>query len=318
MNMLQIAPLVSVCMPAYNAEKYIQAAIDSILAQTYKNIELIVVNDGSNDGTEAILKSYGNKIFYVTQENSGQTTTANRALSLAKGKYVKFFDADDILSKRFIESQVNILNGSDSLIATAKWGRFFNDDLNTFTLNPETVWRDLKPIDWLVESLQNGPNMMQCGLFLIPKKILDKIGGWDQRLSLINDFEFFIRVLLSADGLKFSDQSILYYRSGVSGTVSNQTSRIAYESAYLSTNLGVDKLLSFENSSRVKYVSANILQLWAYSFYPIHKDLYLNSIERVKQLGGSTYSFPCGGFTKLLSTILGWKIAKKIKIFFHF
>ena len=174
----------------------------------------------------------------------------------------------------------------------------------------------MKPIEWLVESLSEGPNMMQCGLWLIPRVVLEKSGLWDERLSLINDFDFFIRVLLASTEVLFTPGAVLYYRSGLTSSLSAQKSRSSYESAFLSTKLGVERLLEFENSARTRKVAANIFQLWKYEFFPSQLDLYKTSKLIIKKLGGSSYPFPSGGSTKLLVTFFGWKLVKKMKAAF--
>lgn len=307
-------PLVSICMPAYNAEAYIAQAINSLLAQSYENIEIIIINDGSTDGTTGILNSYQQpniKIFH--QANKGQCAAANLAFHHSTGEYIKFMDADDLISADFIKNQVHVLNNNRNQVASASWGRFYNDDLNSFKLNPEPVWKDMKPIDWLVESFWNGANMMQCALWLIPREILHKSGLWNERLSLINDFDFFIRVLLTAEEIKFTSDAILYYRSGIENSLSKQKSRKAHESAFLSTKLGIEYLLAAENSNRVRKIAADNMRMWSYEFYPRHMDLYHKSEEIIKSLGGSSFEFPAGGITANLVRVLGWKLTKRIK-----
>lgn len=307
-------PLVSVCIPAYNAEKHLSTALDSILGQSYPKIEIIVVNDGSTDGTADVLESYRSKgVISINQDNKGQCAAANAAYLNSSGDYIKFFDADDLLSPDFIANQVKRIDGRKDMVASASWGRFQNDNLNSFKLNPESVWRDMKPVDWIVESLWNGPNMMQCALWLIPREILNQSGIWNERLSLINDFDFIIRVLLNSQKILFTENAVLYYRSGVGSSLSGQKSRKAYESAYLSTELGVQSLLAYENSERTRKICADSFQLWKYQFYPQEMDLYLKSKKWIKKLGGSQYPFPCGGVTKKLLKILGWKLIKRLK-----
>ena len=93
---------ISVIIPVYNGEKYIQRCVDSVLNQTYSDIEIIVINDGSTDNTENILKSYSN-IVLINKENEGVSKARNTGLSLAKGDYVYFCDADDYLEKNAFE-----------------------------------------------------------------------------------------------------------------------------------------------------------------------------------------------------------------------
>lgn len=309
-------PLISVCIPAYNAAEYIEDCLNSLINQTYKNIEIIVVNDGSTDNTLQKIQSFSDeRIKIINQENKGQCSATNAAFDVSNGTYIKFFDADDILSKDFIKNQVNCLNGKTNAIASASWGRFMNKDLNTFVLNKEPIWRDMEPIEWLIGSL-NGASMMQCGIWLIPRAIIEKAGLWNEKLSLINDFEFFTRVLLVSDEVLFTEHAILYYRSGIINSLSASKTSIAYQSAYLSIELGVKTILRFENSTRTKRICANIFKLWSYDFYPSEMDLYHKSIHWVNNLGGSNFKFPAGGKTKLATLFLGWKLVKRIKLGF--
>lgn len=308
-------PLVSVCMPCYNAEKYIQSTIDSLLQQTFKNFEVIIVNDGSTDQTWSILQKQPDpRIKIINSENKGQCAAANLAYSYAKGDFIKFMDADDLISDNFLELQVaNILSQPNS-IASAEWGRFYGNDMSTFSLNPETVWTDMTPIDWLCESLKEGHNMMQCALWLIPRPILNSSGLWNESLSLNNDFEFFIRVLLCAQQVKFTKGAILYYRSGITTSLSWQKSKKAYYSAYNSINLGINHLISFENSERTRHISCDIYKIWSYEFYPTQMKLYRFSIHKSKTYGKSNMLYRSGGITKVFSALLGWKLTKRIKI----
>lgn len=101
--------LVSVILPAYNAESFIFDAIDSVLTQTYKNLELIIIDDGSTDNTASIISNYKG-IRYLHQQNSGAATARNHGISVAKGKFIAFIDADDLWLPEKIEEQVNFLN----------------------------------------------------------------------------------------------------------------------------------------------------------------------------------------------------------------
>jgi len=108
--------LISIIMPAYNAEKYIHDAIQSVLAQTHKNWELIIINDGSQDSTETIIKNINNnKIILISQKNSGVSSARNQGLKLAKGEYITFLDADDILPPRSLESRITYMKKNPNI-----------------------------------------------------------------------------------------------------------------------------------------------------------------------------------------------------------
>ena len=107
----QIPPLISVILPAYNAERFLEEAIDSILAQTYKNFELIVLNDGSTDRTEEIILSYNDpRIRYIKNEsNLKLIKTLNKGIALARGKYIARMDADDISLPTRFEKEIEFM-----------------------------------------------------------------------------------------------------------------------------------------------------------------------------------------------------------------
>lgn len=308
------APLISICMPVYNAAAYIKDSIQSILAQTYSRWELIVVNDGSTDGTERILNAFIDeriKVFY--QKNKGQSAAANQAFNLSVGEYIKFFDADDLLSPNFLAAQINRLAKNPDCIVSAQWGRFYDDNLDTFKLNPETVWRDISPDEWLVTAWMDAQPMMQCALWLIPRNTLHLSGLWDEKLSLINDFEFFSRVLLNSKKVLFEPEATLYYRSGLKGSLSGIKTRASAESAFLAIKSAYSLLLKYRNDAKAQLACSNIWQNFIYEIYPNHSDLITDAKANLALLPKPTLSYPCGGYTKIAKQLIGWKATKRLK-----
>lgn len=108
----QKSPLVSVIVAAYNAEKYLEAAIESIYRQTYSQIEIVVIDDGSTDKTQKIIQRYTKSLYYFFQENRGQPAAQNYGISQARGTYITFLDSDDIYLPNKIASQVAILENN--------------------------------------------------------------------------------------------------------------------------------------------------------------------------------------------------------------
>ena len=303
--------LVSVLIPCFNAEAYIGAALDSVLAQTYSPIEVIVVDDGSTDGSLGVLDRFRERgVEVIVQDNAGQCAAANRALAQAKGKYIKFFDADDLLHPEMIERQMRALAGRSDAIALGEWARFHHRT-DEALFKPLAMYRNAKPVDWLTSEFLTGEPMMQCAMFLVPRSILDRTGGWDESLSLINDFEFFARVLVAGAEIVYAPGARMYYRSSLSGSLSAQKSRAAAESAALALRLGTSHLLAAENSPRTRRAAANMLQTFEYTFYPEFADLRRTLAARIDQLGGSDLK-PDGppGFHALRPWI-GWRAARR-------
>jgi glycosyltransferase involved in cell wall biosynthesis len=308
---------VSVVIPAYNAAAYIKQTVLSVLNQTYENLEVIIIDDGSTDCTKAKISSFNDpRIIYVEQPNSGQCKASNLGIKLSKGKYIKFLDADDLINCSHIELMVRMLQKEQNAICGCEWSRFYNNDLSTMTTESQEMWNYHLPIEWLKHVLQQKGNMMSAWLWLIPRRLLDEVGYWDERLSLNNDFEFSCRLLLHVEKVVFAGGAQLFYRTG-GETLSVTKTKKAYEAAYLSTQLGCEHLLKAEDSILMKRICANRYQSWVFQIYPSYPKLYKEMEIEIKRLGGSTLILDGGVFLKILIKLFGWKIAKRIQKFFY-
>lgn len=139
-------PLVSVIIPCYNVEKYINKCIDSVLSQTLKDIEVIAIDDGSNDSTYEILKSYKDSRLKVeTQENMGQAKTRNKAIKKAKGEYLFFLDSDDYIDNDLLEKlYVKTIDGYDIVTCDGKKVYEDNDSIDDLNNYKEYTDNDIK------------------------------------------------------------------------------------------------------------------------------------------------------------------------------
>jgi glycosyltransferase involved in cell wall biosynthesis len=304
---------VSIIVSAYNAEKHIAQTLESILAQTYSNLEIIVVDDGSTDKTLTILDQYrSNSVCVISQENKGQDAALNMGYKYCSGDFVKFMDSDDIINPEMIDLQLGVLGNSDEFVAYGEWARFYNDNTNSARFNKHDNWCDMAPIDFLT-STDIGP-MLQCGIMLIPRKIIEKSGLWDERLILFNDTEFFTRVLLNSKGIKFSSGAKLYYRSGQENSISIQTKRPFFESTFLATCLIAKNLISFEDSVRVRKLISNMYLSQYYKLYPLYPELRSAHELKIKEFGYGTLK-PYGGFVfNLFNYFFGWKKTRKLQV----
>jgi glycosyltransferase involved in cell wall biosynthesis len=311
-------PLVSIIIPCYNAGAYIGDTLRSIIDQTYQNIEIIVIDDGStDDSVERIQEINDKRIHILHQPNRGQGAASNTGFQLSRGEYIKFFDADDIMCQEHVELQVRKLNGRKDAIASSEWYRFFNDDLSTAVYATETVWQDLKPMDWLKRSLTQQYDMMAAWLWLIPRELLQQAGGWDERLSLNNDFEFSVRLLLRCNEVLFTRGAKVYYRSGRKDALSWSNSKHAFEAAILSTELACSYLLAAENSALIRSICADRYQEWCFRIYPKHPEILKFLEEKVASYGGSAREMEGGRLFHRMSRLVGWKMAKRVKFFFY-
>jgi hypothetical protein len=166
----------------------------------------------------------------------------------------------------------------------------------------------------MVEAWADARPMMQCAIWLIPRQVLERSGGWDEELSLINDFEFFARVLCHTEEILFTPSTTLYYRSGLSGSLSGQKSRKAVESAFHSLIRGTGHLLQRRDDALARRSCANLLQDFIYTYYPNHADLRRNMNLRIAKLGGSDLLPGGPPRFEMLRKFLGWRIARLIQL----
>lgn len=184
-------PLISIIIPVYNGENYMREAIDSALAQTYSNFEVLVINDGSNDNgkTEEIALSYGDKIRYFKKENGGVSSALNKGIAEMKGEYFSWLSHDDVYTPDKLQKSVDVLEGyidKNVLVYCAS----MHIDKNSQPLGNQNnaTASETKLISW-EEALREIFKLGAYGgcNFLIPKKAFDICGGFDEDLRFIQD-----------------------------------------------------------------------------------------------------------------------------------
>lgn len=176
-------PLVSVLMTVYNREKYVGEAIESVLSQTYQNWELIITDDQSKDNSVSIIQSYVEKDarihLYINEHNLGDYPNRNRAASLAKGKYLKYLDSDDLLYPWTLGCFVSMMERNPE----TKWGMLYDSDkvtINPFVLTPEESYH-CNYFKTLI--FHKGPLAS-----IITKEAFDAVGGFSGKQHL-GDYE---------------------------------------------------------------------------------------------------------------------------------
>jgi glycosyltransferase involved in cell wall biosynthesis len=305
-------PLVSILIPAFNAEASIGDTIGSALAQTWQRKEIIIVDDGSTDQTLAAARRFASKeVVVVTQKNQGAAAARNHAFSLSHGDYIQWLDADDLLSPDKVAKNMAAAEEclSTRTLFSSGWG-YFRYRTDSAKFSPTSLWCDLSPVDWLLRKM--GENLhMQTATWLVSRELTEAAGPWDVRLLSDDDGEYFCRVILASDGIRFVPEAKVYYRISPSNRLSLVGMSDKKKDAMLvSMKLHVKYIQSLEQSDRVRAACMIYLQSWLPSFYPERPDI-VEELEKLAKELGSHLEVPLLRWKYAwLKPIFGYRFAK--------
>ena len=309
-------PLVSVLIPAYNAEAWISDTLRSAIAQTWEPKEIIVVDDGSTDRTLAVARQFeSDQLRVVTHKNQGASATRNKAYSLSKGDYVQFLDADDLMAPDKIARQMEALGPSPNkrTLLSGSWGRFMYRYYRT-KFTPSPLWCDLSPVEWLIRKMKLDL-YMQTASWLVSRELAEAAGPWDTRLLGDDDGEYFCRVLLASDGVRFVPESKVYYRSAGASSLSyigHSDRKMAAQ--WCSMELHIGYIRSLEDSPRVRDACVTYLQNWLVFFYPHRPDLVKQAEEMAVSLGGNLHPPALSWKYSWIAALFGREQARRAQV----
>jgi len=309
-------PLVSILIPAFNAEEWIADTLKSALAQSWEQKGIIVVDDGSSDHTLAIARQFASKdVSILTQDNQGAAAARNKAFSVSQGDFIQWLDADDLLAPDKITKQMEAVDQcrSKGMLLSSAWGRFmYRSHRAEFT--PTPLWCDLSSVEWLLRKM--GQNLhMQTATWLASRELTEAAGPWDTRLLGDDDGEYFCRVLLKSDGIRFVPEARVFYRmSGVNSLSYIGRSDRKMEAHFRSMQLHIGYLRSLEDSERVRAACVRYLQTWLIHFYPERLDIVKQAAQMAAELGGQLAVPRLSWKYSWIRAIFGWSLAKRAQV----
>ncbi len=286
---MQDAPLVSIIIPTYNSGSLVCQAIDCSLNQTYRNCEIIVVDDGSTDGTEQLLKKkYTGRITYIYQKNKGAGGARNTGIKDATGKYLQFLDADDLLHPDKISMQVKQLQGiSDKALSYCDYVRCDIDDLTVTHNRTSPLLQNDSPVDDIMMKWETELSIpMHC--FLFDTAIFKECGiAFDESLPSNEDWDCWMNVFALGPRVVFVDRVLAYYRIR---NGSRCKDRLKMRRGYLrainrqiqknrSNRAIVEKLKTRKKQIRYLYRDVSPLMRIMELFPPVVKKTYLNNVR---------------------------------------
>lgn len=312
-------PMVSVIIPVYNKASFVKETLESVLSQSYTNTELVLVNDGSTDGSIQILREFQQKfpgkVRVIDSINLGVSAATNLGIHAAKGEFIQFLDADDLMSPDKIEKQINLLSGKGpNEIATCEWVTF-QSHIDLYNRVPYSVFRDFSSGLDLLLLFWNQQEMMAISSYLTHRDLIFKAGPWDETLTINQDGEFFCRVLARAKGVLFEPEAKVFYRQPGVNNVSQQRSAKAAKSLLESYIAYEETVLEFEDSKRIRTALKKVYQKYLYDIFPHYPELLEKASNRMRLLRIKEKTYIGGPKFRMLSKCIGFERALRLKRF---
>ena len=308
-------PLVSILIPAFNSQEWIADTLRSALAQSWERKEIIVVDDGSTDHTLAIARQFESQgVRVIPQSNQGAAAARNKALSLCQGDYIQWLDSDDLLGPDKIALQMNAVeqHRNKRVLISGPFGRFKYRYYRTQFI-PTALWCDQSPLEWMIRKL--GQNVyMQTATWLVSRELTETAGPWNTKLMGDDDGEYFCRVLLASEGIRFVPGAKVYYRAPWFGTLSHigQSTR-KIEAHWLSMRLHISYVRSLEDSERVRAACLRYLQTCYIYFYPERLRIVEAVQKLAEELGGQLEPPRLSWKYSWVQTLFGWAVTKRLQ-----
>jgi len=252
--------MISVCIPTYNRKAYLKEALDSVFRQSFKDFEVIVLDDGSTDGTEEMIKALNLPIRYYRQTNHGQPQPNNRLVELARGKYICFLDSDDVFLDDALERLYAAVDGADDKIAYGSYIRI-DEDSNEIGQDKKRLYSgDIT--EKLFQKI-----FVHCVCTLIPRKLFQEVGGYNSDFKVCFDYDLNLMLSLKYEYIALDKPAFKRRRHGtnMSGyTYLNHMTELAVLENFYFNKGGKDKIavsIAFQRLSRQAF-RAGKCALW--------------------------------------------------------
>lgn len=279
--------MISVIIPAYNVGDYISECIESLLSQTYKKLEIIIVNDGSTDNTQSIIEAYQQKncnIKCINILNKGVSVARNVALKYAKGEFVIFIDPDDFLNNEMLEKMIRKMRETDSDVAICGYVKYFNEKCFEnifFNIDSNKIYNSYEILDLLLKQRVKG--FLWNKLF--KRKDLEKVNFEFEEGRYIQDYFPVFKQLVNSDRVVFIDEPLYYYRQRETSITGKKNEKILIDYFYAINSIlnYIDKNNLNVNEKSFKRFKAYIQCEIIHRFYDCNAQLGLEIYKRFSE-----------------------------------
>jgi glycosyltransferase involved in cell wall biosynthesis len=247
-------PQVSVVIPTHNRAHMLNEALGSVLAQTYHDFEIIVIDDGSTDNTPAICRKHHTRIRYIYQESRGRSAARNAGITTAQGNYIAFLDDDDVWLPRKLGLQVDALERDRDVDLV--YGPLYVTAGGCRSIMGEPP--GLKdPLEWLLFD----PCITNPSVMMARRRTFDRVGLFDAAMEPCEDWDFLIRIALKGGRFRFIDEPLAEYRLHSSNTISQIDRMNAAHFAVLEKVFALPEMPHILSARRRHYVSRSWIRL---------------------------------------------------------
>lgn len=316
-------PKVSIIIPLFNSVNYIKETLESAIAQSYKDLEIIVVDDHSTDNSPEIVEKfqeyYPNTIQLIKNTGKGACSARNFGFRMSSGDFIQYLDADDLISPDKIEKQLEALCSSPGKLAVCNTYNFQEEVLNSSNTDKDFIFSTNSP-EIFLENLwgAKGKNhYVAVHAWLTPRRIIEKAGSWNEDLAKDQDGEFFARVVLQSEGIVYVPGIKSFYRKHTTGkNIAARKDRKHIESQLIALLSKEHQLSQKSNSAGFHKAMALQYKCIAVDSWPLFKDIYKTAMYKVQEHGNSDYLPLLGGkLVEFVKKTFGWKIAKIISYY---
>ena len=309
------APLVSVIVPTHNAADTIVECIESLINQSYRNLEIILCNDRSTD------KSYDSiehllsdpRITWISSDRPGACAARNTGFRRCTGDYIQFLDADDLMARNKLELQIDQIESCSNPNETVSFSALVQFRDGSPPESGERWHEDPKIFDkpmQLLCKLLLSDHYIQTGQWLLSRRLAQQTGPWDESLVADQDGEYFARVLQQAHTVLSCPEAVVYYRKAVAGQISSRTGASHFQSRLAALETKISILRERVGQEMLKAIVAEQCQRIATRSYPRSKSTSKRAVQIMEKHDCQfAPAFPTKRLA-MIAKIFGWRFAR--------
>jgi len=287
---MQNAPLVSVVVPCYNCERYLEETIQSVKAQTYPEVELVLVDDGSTDGTRAIIERHAEEAICHFGPNRGASAARTTGTELASGAYIQYLDADDRLRPDALEQRIDALEAESADVAYSKYQRLRPTGYGFVTGDV---------VEKTLEDVHPDPETATFRQFWLPpvaltysRRIVEKIGGWNEDLPVIQDARFLQDAAFHGGTFVKVDSVLGEYRDHEAGSLSTTDQCAFHRDIWVNARQIEERWRERQGylTAAQKTALAAVYDHCGRALFGLDRAIYTQAVQRIEELDAGALS----------------------------